>query len=291
MLPTYAALFLNSSFTYPGLASLDLPSGGAAYPLGAPFARVLFRPTAQVSLISAFFTEDPAPPGSGDPQLRDRHGTAFRLNDHALSITELRYSPAFLKDRGLPGVYTLGGWVATGPFADQLHDAGGLPLASPQSSGIPLTHSPDYAVYAIASQMVWHQPKTDRQGIAVFLNVMHAPQDRNLISSFITGGANWTGPFSGRPNDIAGIAATYAGIGAAARQYSREVVYYTGLGAPFAPSETVIEATYLLQLSSWLSVQPDLQYVIDPGAGIPTPQAPTPLKNAVVVGMRMTLNF
>lgn len=291
MLPPYAVLFLNSSFTYPGLASLDLPSGGASYPLATPFARVMFSPTSEISLISGLFTEDPAPPGAGDPQLSDRHGTAFRLDDHALAITELHYSPAFLTNRKLPGVYEIGIWVATGPFADQQRDIGGLPLVSPQSSGIPLTHSPDYSFYAIANQMLWHKPKSHAQGVGVFLTVEQAPEDRNLISLFIAGGVNWTGPLPSRPKDVAGIAVTYAGLGAAARQFSRDVVYYTGLGAPYAPSETVIEATYLLQINPWFSLQPDLQYVINPGAGIPTPQTPTPLKNAVVVGMRMTVNF
>jgi porin len=164
-------------------------------------------------------------------------------------------------------------------------------LASPQSSGIPLTHSPDYTLYAIANQMLWHNPKTDGQGIGVFLNVEHAPEDRNLISLFVTGGVNWTAPLPTRPKDVAGLAFTYAGLGAAARQYGQDVIYYNGFGAPYAPSETVIEATYLVHLKPWLSLQPDLQYVLNPGAGVPTSQAPAPLKNALVGGVRMTVNF
>jgi porin len=291
MAAPYDALFLNSSFTYPGLAALDLPSGGPAYPLAAPFARVLFAPTKEVTLISGVFTADPAPPGSGDPQLRDRHGTAFRLDDHALSITEVSYSPASLEDRGLPGVYKIGMWIATGPFADPLLDTDGVSLANPATNGTPLTHAGDYAFYAIANQTLWHKPKTDGQRIGVFLNIMHAPDDRNLISLFITGGMNWQGPFPGRSNDVAGVALTYAGLSAAARRYSRDVIYYTSLGAPYAQGEAIIEGTYLVQLTPWFSLQPDLQYVINPGAGIPTPQAPTPLKNDLIVGMRMTVNF
>ncbi len=291
MVAAYDTLFLNSSFTFPGLAAVDLPSGGPAYPLAAPFARVLFAPTKEASLMSGIFTQDPAPAGKGNPQLRDRHGTAFRLNDHALSITELSYSPATLADHMLPGTYKLGMWIATGPFADQLHDTRGLSLASPESRGIPLMRSGDHAFYAIANQMLWHKPKTDAQGIGVFMQVMDAPADRNLISLFITGGVNWKGPLHGRPNDIAGVAVTYAGLGSAAQKYSQDLIFYTGLGTPYAQSETVVEATYLVQLNSWSSLQPDLQYFINPGAGIPTPQSPTPLKNALVVGVRVTVNF
>jgi porin len=102
---------------------------------------------------------------------------------------------------------------------------------------------------------------------------------------------NWKGPFAGRSHDQAGIALTYAGIGAAARHFSQDLVYYSSLGSPYAQGEPIIEATYRARLTPWLKVQPDLQYVINPGAGIPTPQNPAPLKNALVVGVRLTVNF
>jgi porin len=108
---------------------------------------------------------------------------------------------------------------------------------------------------------------------------------------FIEGGLNWKGPFSGRSHDTAGIALTYAGIGATARGFSQDVVFYSGLGTPYAQGEPIIEATYRARLTPWLKVQPDLQYVINPGAGIPTARNPAPLKNALVTGIRVTVNF
>jgi len=286
MLAPYAGLFLNSSFGYPAMLALDLPSGGPNYPLAVPFVRVFFSPNEQVSLIGAVFTDDPAPPGAGDPQLRDRHGTAFRLNDHALAFTELWYSPPIL-----PGTYKLGMWIATGPFADPLRDTNGLSLASPASDGIPFDHATDYAFYAIVNQMLWHKPNTVSQGVGVFLQVMRGPDDRNVSDLFVEGGVNWKGPFPGRSHDAAGLALTYAGIGAAARHFSQDVVLYSGLGTPYAVGEPVIEATYRARLTPWLKVQPDLQYVVNPGAEIPTPQSPMPLKNALVVGVRVTVDF
>jgi porin len=186
-------------------------------------------------LIGAVYTEDPAPPGTGDPQLRDRHGTAFRLNDHALSFTELWYSPAFLASQNLPGTYKLGIWYATGSFADPLHDSDGLSLANPASNGIPLTRSGDYAIYWIVNQMLWHKPNTEAQGIGVFLQIMRAPDDRNLSDLFVEGGVTWKGPLPGRSHDQAGLALTYAGIGAAARHFSQDVVFYSGVGTPIRP--------------------------------------------------------
>jgi porin len=289
MAAPYDTLYLNSSFTLPPLIGLNLPAGGPEYPLAAPFARLLLNPTSEISLMSAVFTEDPAPPGTGDPQQRDLHGTAFRLNDHTLSITELSYSPSFLGD--LAGVYKLGMWYASGPFTDQRRAIDGRSLANPASNGIPLIHTGDYAFYAIANQMLWHKPKTEGQGIGVFLQVMHGPEDRNINDLFIEAGVNWKGPLPGRSHDEAGLALTYAGIGAAARQFSRDVVSFSGVGTPYAQGEPIIEATYRARLTPWFKVQPDLQYVINTGAGIPTPQAPTPLKNAIVLGLRITVDF
>jgi porin len=289
MAAPYDTLYLNSSFTLPPLIAIDLPAGGPAYPLASPFARLLLSPTNELSLMSAVFTEDPAPPGTGDPQQRDLHGTAFRLDDHALWISELSYSPSFLGD--LAGVYKLGIWYATGQFADQRRAVEGLLLANPLSSGMPLTHSGDYAFYAIANQMLWHKPKTEAQGIGVFFQVMHAPEDRNVSSLFVEGGVNWKEPIPGRSHDEAGIGFAYAAIGSALRQFSQDVIDLTGFGTSYAPGELILEATYRLRLTPWFKLQPDLQYVINPGAGIPTAQAPAPLKNALVLGARVTIDF
>lgn len=51
-----------------------------------------------------------------------------------------------------------------------------------------------------------------------------------------------------------------------------------------ANTETVIEATYARELTHWLSVQPDVQYVINPGAGPDT-------RNALVMGLRVSIGF
>jgi porin len=291
MLSQYAGLFLNSSFGFPALLALDLPSGGPNYPLASPFVRGQFQANDEITLIGAVYTDDPAPPGVGDPQQRDLHGTAFRLNDHTLSFAELWYSPGVLARFGQPGTYKLGMWVATGPFADPLTATDGLSLANPQSTGSPLRHATDHGFYAVIDQTIWRQPNTAAQGISLFLQVMHAPGDRNPSDLFIDGGLNWKGPVPGRSHDIAGLAVTYAGISAAERQYGSDVVFDTGSGAPYSPGETIVEATYYAWLTPWFKVQPDLQFVVNPRAGVPGAQSAQPLKNALVLGIRVTVDF
>jgi porin len=49
-------------------------------------------------------------------------------------------------------------------------------------------------------------------------------------------------------------------------------------------AEMVIEFTYQAQITPWLTIQPDLQYVINPGGA-------NDLNNALVVGGRAAFTF
>jgi porin len=149
-----------------------------------------------------------------------------------------------------------------------------------------------WALYGIIDQLVWQKPGTTGQGIGVFLQVMGSPGGAYTESNlFIEGGVNWMGPFEGRDNDTFGIAATYLGISPSLREYSRQVVAFTGKGFPYAGNETVLEMTYLLQATAWLAIQPDMQVVFNPNAGIPSVYSSVPLKNDVILGVRASVTF
>lgn len=56
--------------------------------------------------------------------------------------------------------------------------------------------------------------------------------------------------------------------------------------------ETLIEATYQAQITPWWQIQPDIQYVIKPGGGIPDPVDPAhTLRNELVIGIRTNITF
>ncbi len=285
----YGSLFLNSSFGSAGLEAVDLTSGGPTYPLSAPFVRVKVQASARITLLAGVYTADPAPAGLGNPQMGDLHGTAFRLNDHALTLAELWYSP----DRSavLPTTYKLGGWFESGHFPSPVTAQGGRSLADPASNGIPLSYSSNFGVYGIIDQAVWTRPGHDDQGIGVFLQATAAPGNRNTSNLFVEAGANFKAPFPARPDDSLEVAVAYLGISPSLRQFGNDVVRFTGAGSPYNVNETVIEATYVIQATPWFAVQPDLQVVINPGAGIPSSFSSTPLKDAVVIGTHATITF
>jgi porin len=261
--------------------------------MATPFLRVKYHASDAITLVGAAYNGDPAPPGTGDPQLRDAGGTAFRLNDHALLFAELWYSGngGGEESSRLPATYKLGAWFDSASFSDVLYDSQGIPLASPASNGVPRPHRHDYAVYGIVDQMVWRRAGTKDQGIALFLQIMEAPDDRNLSNLFIDAGMNWKAPIAGCDRDVFGLAVSYEGIGAAARRFSSDLVAFSGAGMPYDRNETVIEATYQHQIAPWWTLQPDAQYVVNPGAGIPSTLSSKPLKDDFIVGVRAIIAF
>jgi porin len=103
-----------------------------------------------------------------------------------------------------------------------------------------------------------------------FLRYGVADDRFNTIEEYMGAGAVLTGLVPSRPDDQFGLAVASGHIGSPWRNAAGE----------FAEGhETVIELTYSTQLTDWLRVQPDVQYVINPGAD-------RSLDNALVIGIR-----
>lgn len=115
----------------------NLPSGGPAYPLATPGARIAINPTENIAFLAAVFSGDPAGNNcTQDPQICDRHGTEFSFAGGAFTIAELQYNVDQGKDdKGLAASYKIGVWYNSGNFADQHYglDAAGqrVSLANP----------------------------------------------------------------------------------------------------------------------------------------------------------------
>ena len=106
-----------------------------------------------------------------------------------------------------------------------------------------------------------------------------ADPHRNQIGRYWGAGLNYTGLVPGRSHDVTGLAVASARNGGHFRRYMATVE-----GTPAEHAETVIEATYLAEVFPWLTVQPDLQYVIHPGTD-------PALDNALVAGVRVEIVF
>jgi porin len=304
MVSRYALLFVNTAFGWPMLPSADLLSGGPAYPLSSLGARISAQPTDSITLLGGVFNDNPSSITFSSPEDSQRlndHGTNFRLSDKPLVIAEIQYSRPALGDMHyasqpdtLPGTYKLGAWYDFRNFDDQKTDNTGLPLADPASSGIPAHRRGNYSVYAVIDQLVWRPDEESSQGVGVFMRAMGTPQDRNVIDFSLNLGLTLKAPFAGRDSDTLGLGYGWANVSSSASSFDRYTNQVNATDAPVRSREQFIELTYQYQVTSWLQLQPDAQYVFNPGAGISDPNNPASTKkigNEAVFGVRTNIAF
>lgn len=208
----YGNFFVNSD--WPTIAAANLPSGGPAYPLSTPGVRIKIEPSSDIAVLVALFNGDPAGPGPGDDQKRNRHGLNFRIGDPPLGIAEIQISANQEKSKSaVASRIKLGGWVHAGRFADQRLDERGVSLAAPTSNGTPLRHSGNYGIYGVVDQQLYRPAGGDaNSGITAFGRIAASPSDRNLVSFYFEGGIIFTGLIPTRPDDRFGASLIYAQI-------------------------------------------------------------------------------
>jgi porin len=254
-------IFINSCFgTFPTISmGTNLP----IYPVGGLGARIDFHPTAGAFVRVAGFDSNP-----GQANSNSKHGTRFHLNASSgmIVIAEAGYqiipSP---ENGGKDETYTLGAYYDSRRFAGDFVDS---------------THSRNGGFYAIVDRLLYRTtPYVNAQsnfiGLGAFASCAFAPADRNEVSFYADGGINYNGPFPGRDHDVFGLAVSYTKISHA---------YLVSKTPIHSGHETVFEATYRLQLTDRLYIQPDFQYILDPGAFRHLP-------NAVAAGVRFDLTF
>jgi len=294
MVSSTASVLINNTFAWANIVDINLPSGGPAYPLATPGARLALDPSEDVKLVAAVFSGDPA--GScrddEDPQICNRHGTTFSFTGGALIMGEIQYrpQPAF-EGEPLDTAYKLGGWFHTGDFADQARgfdDRGRLVSLAVDDSD-PLEHQGNWGVYGIVDQVLWRR---GARGLAVFCRGGIVPPDRNLVSWYVDAGVAIVGPLEGRADDTLSFGFAYSNISRDAAKVDEVRRRVTGLPYPIRDGEAVLELTYEARLRPWWTLQPDLQYIIHPGGNVPSPTNPTQaVDDSFLIGLRTAITF
>jgi len=144
-------------------------------------------------------------------------------------------------------------------------------VASVDDNGDPIRHDDNYGGYGIIDQLIWRE-KED-QGLSVFFTGGGAPQDRNLVDFHAAGGLTYLGLIPKRDKDQAGIGVTYSSISGKMRK-----------AQDLEGGETTVEGTYRIVINDNIALQPDFQYVINPGAD-------RTLKNATVCSLRLEIIY
>ncbi|MDR3707815.1 MAG: carbohydrate porin [Capsulimonadaceae bacterium] len=282
MVSQNAGVFVNTMFGWAMAPSADLPGGGPAYPLSALGVRARIRPAGSTTVLAGVFNGSPVSRYSGDPQLEDGNGLKFPLNGGTLAIAEVQtLYPALggMVYDGSSGLlshtYKLGAYYDTESFADEQDAA--------------RQHRGNYGLYGVVDQMIWLSEEDPDRSWSFFARAMSQPQsDRNLIDYSMNAGFVLHDPFPHiqRDDDTFGIGMGFAYVSSGAAALDRDS------GLPERSSETFVEMTYQYQYTPWCQIQPDIQYVFNPGGGILNPNGSGErVHDETVVGMRMNILF
>ncbi|NBC64923.1 MAG: hypothetical protein GVY07_04560 [Bacteroidetes bacterium] len=117
-------------------------------------------------------------------------------------------------------------------------------------------------------------PKKSYQQLSVFGRIGFTENEVSRFKSYGGGGITYKGLVPGDPNGLLGFSV-------ASVQGSKLFQQLNGQVDDF---ETVLELTYLTKVISWLNIQPDIQYVISPGAN-------SSISNALVLGLRTDITL
>jgi porin len=295
-------LFINNTFGWPAIMGSNLPAGGPAPPIAAVGIRVKAALSDRLTAFAAVFNGNAARPGDGDPQLRDNHGLAFRINDPPWVIGQVRWDyDVDIAGRPLAGNFTPGGWYHSGQFDDQRFTAQGLSIADPSGTGIAAKLRGNFGIFVVVEQTLYRPASVTEKGVSnslpgitAFGRIAYSPPDRNLIDLYLDGGVGFVGLVPRRPADRIGIGVAYMRISNADRNFDRDTEFFTGMQSPVRSNETLIELIYEAHIKAGWLLAPYFQYVFRPSGGIPNPIDPRGLSrigDAAVFGITTTLRY
>jgi len=129
-----------------------------------------------------------------------------------------------------------------------------------------------WGLYALGEQLLYRK-RDGSVGLSGFTRVGTAADAVSRLDLFAGGGFAFRGALSGRPDDVAALGIAHARNGEMFLQRQLET------GIPLEQGETVLELTYRAQVGRSLVIQPDVQWVMNPGM-VPG------VANALVFGLR-----
>ena len=211
----------------------------------------------------------------------------FKLNNPPGTIgtlipVEVGWTPKLFEAR-LPGAYRLGYWYDSSNQPNVFLAANGQPLVL--NPGVPaLVENSESGWYAMAQQQVTTVHGDASRGLTVFANFVQANRDTATIDQVFIVGLFYTGPFDARPQDDIGFAVGRTHVNNNVAQ-GQQLQNANGLGPVAVQSnEYPIELYYTFNIGNWLSLRPNIQYIVHPGG---TSQN----DNVVVLGLKAGVKF
>lgn len=155
------------------------------------------------------------------------------------------------------GRLAIGGWRHTGAF--ERFNGG--------------TESGTGGLYAVLEQRLWRadrESEGDDRGVGAFVQYGYADPGVSEAEHHVGAGVSASGVVPGRPEDALGA-------------YGSLVLFSQGAGFT-EDHELAVEAFYKAAITPWLSLKPDVQYIVNPGGD-------DALRDAVVATLRVEAAF
>ena len=274
--------------------ALPVNTGFSSYPAAVWGARVRIDPTPDWNALAGIYQ-------TTNPDLYKYHGLNWSMNsnDGVLMIGQVGWTPEFFKKpvaanskpsdgksavaskslsegksvkpeaseggmSGLQGHYWFGAYYSPSQYTE---------FNSTQSA----TNS--YGFYWHADQMVWQEEAGSDQGLTLWSAVVLSPQQNISKLPFqINGGVVYRGLIPTRDSDCTMLGFVYGNF---SNDFAAQV-NATGAGSP--EYEIAAEIGYRFNLAKFAYIQPNIQWIINPGG---TGNIP----NALVLGAQMGVTF
>ncbi len=249
-----AGLFLNSSHGIGAEIAQTGLNGPSIFPVTSLALRLRGERSKaywQVALIDAV---------PGRPDDPTRTGFTVGSGEGALVVGEIGVSGDSF------GHAALGAWRYSSAF-DRINafDVDGVALRAKGNQG----------VYASVFRSLYENGPTL---VSAWLRAGVAASQFNQFAAYSGGGITISGLFAARRDDQFGIAIASAHTGSEWRALQRDA------GDTPAARETNIELTWRAPVTDWLTLQPDLQYVLKPGAN-------ASVTDALALGLRFEFSL
>jgi len=262
----YDYLFMQNAFCGNPVGVFFNSPGMTAYPNDTWGALMKVKPTPRTYIMAGIY--------NGDPSIREnsRHGVDMSMDGTIFAIGEFGYQvngqPG---DSQYLGNYKAGFWYDNSSYTN-------YNTASAQRG--------NWGFYGLFDQVLlpFAEPGSNR-GFGIFGSLLASPeQSISQLPYFFTAGFACRGICASRPTDTAGFGIAYGDFSADLRDAEQqEQQLDPAIGV--RNHETALEWTYRIYLrNSAAFVQPDLQYIIEPGGT-------GKIEDALVVGCQIGINF
>lgn len=249
------SLFIHSSHGVGHEFGQTGENGPAIFPVTSLCLRLAWNLTQQWRIQAVLLDAVP-----GDRDHPDRSGIYLSGGEGMLGVAELQWS------RGRVRKLSVGGWSYTARFAD---------VRSTASNSLPRRHG-NAGAYGELEIGLNESELGGAEGSA-FVRYGVADGCINEFDDSVSVGVRSRGLFRSQPEGEVGLAFSRAGVGPQARDAAMSG------GARRDGYEAAIELTYRASINDWLTIQPDVQYIFNPGAD-------ASLRDSVAIGVRFELS-